>query len=305
LIQYLPAYKGPDVFSRGERIEDQAFFFLHELEDVIREWIALVYHRTRQDGLAISEWPHLGLSPKEMFEAGVAKAGMLRILATPELVYDFLQVHPRTIQHYGVEVGGLRYNGAVLAAYRNTESPYGGRHAGKWPIRVNPDDVRYVYFHDPADGTWHALEWEHAPGLGTPFSAEAARYARRLALRQDRWPDEQAALAEVLGQWEAGLVTDRRERHMAVRLGTERAALPAPQNGADPAQQVAALPALATFIPPSASSDLHAHADAGQHADGGTDVDLGGDDDDSEEIFDTPSGEDGDDFYADAFEVIE
>jgi hypothetical protein len=35
LIQYLPAYKGPDVFSRGEALEDAAFLFVHELEDVI------------------------------------------------------------------------------------------------------------------------------------------------------------------------------------------------------------------------------------------------------------------------------
>ena len=80
--------------------------FLHELEDIIAEWIALVYHRSRQDGLAVPEWPHLKLSPNEMYETGVARAGLLRIPATPELAYEFLEVHPRTIQHYGVEVGG-------------------------------------------------------------------------------------------------------------------------------------------------------------------------------------------------------
>jgi len=36
LIQHLPAYKGPDIYSRGEHVEDAAFLFLHELEDVIR-----------------------------------------------------------------------------------------------------------------------------------------------------------------------------------------------------------------------------------------------------------------------------
>jgi len=40
LIQYLPAYKGPDIYSRGEDLEDAAFLFTHELEDVIREWVA-------------------------------------------------------------------------------------------------------------------------------------------------------------------------------------------------------------------------------------------------------------------------
>jgi len=273
LIQYLPAYKGPDIYSRGEGLEDAAFLFTGELEDLIREWTAVAYHRGRQDGLAVPEWPHLQLSPNEMYEIGIARAGLLRIPASPELAYDFLPAEWRTIQHYGVEVGGLRYNGAALDGYRNAESPYGGLHPGKWPVRVNPDDVRYIYFCDPAGGSWHRLEWEHAPGLGTPFSAEAARYARRLAARQDRWPDPQAALAGLLARWDQGMVSGRRERRMAVRLAAEHAAPAVPEaaeaQGPGPQLQAAA---------------------------------AEGDDDDAEEIFDTPG--DGD-FYADAFEVLE
>jgi transposase InsO family protein len=274
LIQYLPAYKGPDIYSRGEGLEDSAFLFIHELEDVIREWVAVVYHRGRQDGLAVPEWPHLQLSPNEMYETGIARAGLLRIPASPELAYDFLATEWRTIQHYGVEVGGLRYNGAALDGYRNAESPYGGLHPGKWPVRVNPDDVRSIYFHDPDGGSWHRLEWEHAPGLGTPFSAEAARYARRLAARQDRWPDPQAALAGLLARWDQGMVTGRRERRIAVRLAAEHAALAVP----DAAEAEGPGPQLRA---------------AGE---------AEGDDDDAEEIFDAPG--DGN-FYADAFEILE
>ena len=198
--------------------------------------------------------------------------------ATPELAYEFLEVHPRTIQHYGVEVGGLRYDGPALDAYRNAASPYGGRHAGKWPIRVNPDDVRWAWFQDPADDRWHRLEWEHAPGLGTPFSGEAARYARQLAARQDRWPDTGQALGELLARWDRGMVTGRRERRMAIRLAAERAALPDPPGITAPGTQLPPAPAL------HAVPDMH------------------GDDEDPEEIFDDPA--DGD-FYADAFEVLE
>ncbi len=274
LIQYLPAYKGPDIYSRGEGLEDAAFLFIHELEAVIREWAAVGYHRGRQDGLAVPEWPHLPLSPNEMYEIGIARAGLLRIPASPELAYDFLPAEWRTIQHYGVEVGGLRYNGAALDGYRNAESPYGGLHPGKWPVRVNPDDVRYIYFRDPDGGSWHRLEWEHAPGLGTPFSAEAARYARQLAACQDRWPDPQAALAGLLARWDQGMVTSRRERRMVVRLAAEHAAVAVPDaaEAGDPGPQLRA----------AASAE--------------------GDDDDAEEIFDAPG--DGD-FYADAFEVLE
>jgi putative transposase len=272
LIQYLPAYKGPDIYSRGEGLEDAAFLFIHELEDVIREWVAVAYHRGRQDGLAVPEWPHLQLSPNEMYEIGIAKAGLLRIPASPELAYDFLATEWRTIQHYGVEVGGLRYNGAALDGYRNAESPYGGLHPGKWPVRVNPDDVRYIYFCDPEGDSWHRLEWEHAPGLGTPFSAEAARYARRLAACQDRWPDPQAALAGLLARWDQGMVTGRRERRMAARLAAEHAALAVPE----------AAEAESPGPQPRAAGDAE------------------GDDDDAEEIFDALG-----DFYADAFEVLE
>ena len=221
----------------------------------------------------------------------MARAGLLRIPAAPELAYEFFEVHPRTIQHYGVEVGGLRYDGPALDAYRNADSPFGGRYAGKWPIRVNPDDVRYAYFQDPADNSWHRLEWEHAPGLGTPFSGEAARHARRLAARHDRWPDTGRALDELLARWDQGMVTGRRERRMAVRLASERAALPDPAED-DLAGQVAHLPGRfdAGTEPPPGEAGLRAVPGEA------------GDDDDPEEIFDDPA--DGD-FYADAFEILE
>ncbi|HEX9354500.1 MAG TPA: hypothetical protein VF933_11880 [Streptosporangiaceae bacterium] len=287
LIQHLPGYKGPDVYSRGERVEDAAFFYLHELEDVIRDWLATVYHCTRHEGLAVPEWPHLELSPAEMHQIGVAKAGLLRIPASPELAYDFLQTEYRTIQHYGVEVNGLRYDGAVMNGYRNTTSPYGGIHAGKWPVWVNPDDVRYVYFQDPADDSWHCLEWEHAPLLGTPFSGEAARHARRLAARQGRWPDQAAALAALLQRWNTGMVTGRRERRMAARLAAERAAL--------------ACEDQASSHGPASSAPAAAGKDSGP-APGAAHLRIvAGDDDADDEIFDASN----DDFYADAFEVIE
>lgn len=268
LIQHLPAYKGPDIYSRGQRVEDEAFLFLHELEDVIREWIATVYHRTKHDGLAIAQWPQLKLSPAEMFAIGVGKAGLLRVPAAPQLALDFLPVVARTIQNYGIEVNGLRYNGAALDGYRNARSPYGGTLAGKWPIRINPDDVRYVWFQDPGDQRWHRLDWEHHTLLNTPFSAEAAMHARRLATAASGGFDAGGALAGLLQRWDVGLVTDRRERRMAVRLSAEYAALPAV---ADPAPSPLPAPVAEPVI-------------------------TAGDDDDEKDL--------DDDFYDDAFEVL-
>jgi putative transposase len=290
LIQHLPAYKGPDVYSRGERVEDDAILFIHELEDVIREWVAVVYHRAKHDGLTVPEWPTVALSPVEMFAAGIARAGSLRIPATPELAYEFLPVAARTIQHYGVDVNGLRYNGPALDAYRNSASPYGGTLAGKWPIRVNPDDVRYVYFQDPADDRWHRLAWEHEPGLSTPFSADAAAYARRLAAGKGLAADPVRELATLLARWKDGIIAGQRERRMAARLVGQYTALPL---AAEPSDPSSAQPSAPGSPPP-----------AGGEGDG-DDKDERllqiVSDDDAADLTDNDGDED---FYADAFEVL-
>ena len=46
LLQYLPGYKGPDINSRGLDVEGHAFFYIDQLEAIVREWIAAVYHHT-------------------------------------------------------------------------------------------------------------------------------------------------------------------------------------------------------------------------------------------------------------------
>ncbi|WP_194908743.1 Mu transposase C-terminal domain-containing protein [Catenulispora rubra] len=274
LIQFLPAYKGPDVYSRGENVEDAAFLFMHELEDVIREWVGLVYHRRSHSGLALGQWPRTSLSPHEMFEIGVARAGLLRISASNDLLYDFLDTRWCTIQHYGVDVEGLRYNGEALDDYRDTERPYGGRYPGKWPVRYNPDDIRTAYFQHPVTG-WQPLTWEHAPGIETPFSLEAATYCRRVVLRQGRQVDARQALAELLARWNVGNVLDRRERRMAARLSAERPALPDIDNAPAMVEILPTLVALAADdgtglgTEPVASAEIESDDDqfdeAGEH----------------------------------------
>jgi len=288
LLGALPGYKGPDVYSRGDAIEDQAFYFLPELEQVIREWVATVYHRRPHEGLLDPAVPGLELSPLDMFEHGVARASRLRVPARKDLVYDFLPVAWRTIQHYGVEINGLVYNGDALCAHRNARSPFRGANPGKWPIRYDPDDITKVFFQDPDDKAWHALAWEHATQIAMPFSAEALAYARRLATQTDRFADDRRVLAELLERWDAGLTANPTERRIALRLSQQRAA----RLSAEASLEADAVKGLATVRalfgddpPPSAPGPVV------------------GDDDDPEEI-DADISADPDHFYDDAFPVI-
>jgi len=304
LLAALPGYKGPDIHSRGADPEGCTYFFLDELEQVIREWVAEIYHRRPHAGLVESHVPGLELSPEQMFEAGIARAGRLRIPTHPGLVFDFLPTAWRTIQHYGVEVHGLRYNGPALTAYRNRTSPFTGAHAGKWPVRYDPDDVCRLYFQDPADQGWHELAWEHAEDVGVPFSAETLAYARRLALASGRHGDERRALADLLHRWDAGLVRHPAERRMAVRASQQRHARlsaamssTASSNGSgtgsdaasDEVADVLALPSVAAVTSSITNVDASTHRP--EHGPGSGDrVPVGGDDDCPEELLGGPDG---------------
>ena len=283
LLAALPGYKGPDVYRRGKDAEQQAFYFLHELEQTIRRWTAdCSYHRQPHSGLCVPEVPGLEVSPLEMFARGIARAGYLQIPARADLAFDFLATEWRTIQHYGVEIGGLRYDGPALNPYRNRTSSYAGKHAGRWPFRVDPGDVSKVWFQDPADNRWHMLRWEHADAVGGPFSSEALAYARQLATATHRFPDTRRALADLLEQWGAGLAGNRAERRMALRVSEQRLRLVP-----DPPPAVPPVPAGAAGI---------SAAEAGG-------------DDDSEGELDAPfpgeePGTDPGDFYADAMETV-
>lgn len=335
LLVALPGYKGADVHSRGLVVESQAFFFLDELDAIIREWIASVYHARPHRGLVVPEVPGLEMSPLDMFEHGVHRAGQLTIPDRPDLAYEFLPVRWTTIQHYGVEINTLRYDGPVLLKYRNRRSPFTGALAGRWPFAVDPDDVTRIYFQDPADRAWHTLLWEHAADLGRPMSAEALSYARWLAGRTHRFPDTRRAAMELLERWGVGLTQGAAERRMALRLSHQRALLAGgnrdtgpdirPGAGpphADPAA-VAALPTLARVTAITGSAVGATGGEGGEQPwpdrdalpntlpglDIGDSADLSGDDDEEDECDAAPPARvaplvelSDDDFYADAME---
>jgi transposase InsO family protein len=285
LLQALPGYKGPDVHSRGLNPESDAFFFLDELEAIIREWVGVVYHHRPHAGLLDPQLSTLPMSPAAMFEHGMARAGYIEVPRDPDLGLEFLRTEWRTIQHYGLEINGRRYHGDVLKACENQTSPYVGKANGKWPVHVDPDDITRVYFRHPTTRTWHTLTWEHAPSLEMPLSEEALRFARRLAAAKYTYPDDKIAVADLLQRWNLGLSTTLPERRMALRLSREQAALGLP---AEPA--VSRLPSVALVLAAAPSDTV---------AEDGAAVEVGDDDAD-----DLAALDDEDDFYADALEDV-
>lgn len=282
LLEALPGYKGPDIHSRGENAEGDAFFFLNELEAIIREWTATVYHCRPHAGLVDPGVPGLRMSPAQMFEHGMARAGYIEVPRDRDLAFEFLETKWRTVQHYGVEIGRRRYRGPGLPQ-PGIHSPYDGEANNRWPFQIDPDDITRIYFRDPHTCRWHALTWEHAPSLQMPLSEDALTFARKLATAKYRYPDDRLAVADLLERWNLGLGTTLAERRMALRVSREQAAFDLPST------DTATLASVRTALGRDAASAKHV-----LRAEPET-----GDDDvaDLEDLAD-------DDFYADALEDV-
>lgn len=216
LIQRLPAYTGPDIHSRGKDLEEDAFMYIHELEELIRNWVTRRYHKKDHAGLRSPLWHGDELAPNEAYEVGVAAYGLPRLSPDPWLFVEFLPTEWRLIQHYGIDLNKRIYDHEILHGdtFGKGPSPYGGRHPGKWPIRYDPNDIRYAYIQNPIDNEWAQLEWDHAHLLNGPLTEDSYRYLRRRATKTRGQPEEAHTLIE---EWSKDQVLDRRGRNAVIR----------------------------------------------------------------------------------------
>jgi hypothetical protein len=112
-----------------------------------------------------------------------------------------------------------------LKATAREESPYKER-KGRWPVHVDPDDVRQVYFFDLKNTRqWHALRWTEADASDGPMNEDGLEFARKLAKAKYRHFDDKLALAELLERRKLSQGHTMAERRAALRLSRQQSTL--------------------------------------------------------------------------------
>lgn len=163
----------------------------------------------------------MNISPNDMYEEGIARAGFLYPVPSDTLYYDLLPTEWRTIQHYGIEVMGLRYDGDCLNFFRSEKSPYGGEKKGKWPIRFDPRDLSRVYFYDIHLREWKTLMWSGMSNPNTPFNDSTVTYAKALLKSRGgnvrNHDDLENTLIRLLIRVEDRQLHSKEERRLAAR----------------------------------------------------------------------------------------
>jgi hypothetical protein len=245
LFEHLPGYAGVDVADRGADPEADATLTVTDMEHLIATWIVQVWQNRRLGEHAPAWDPGGEHSPNTLFAAALAQGGFALQIPAPELYYQLLPAHHVAIcARRGVKIRGLWYDGPALDAYRSEPSRRGGRHKGKWVIRRDPRDARYVFFQDPHADDWHTLRWTGLPDAGQVPSFGDARVRELLAeaRRAGLTPRSDAELLPLLlkligaripvGTWPTQMTRQQRSEHareatQSASAGVDRAAPPA------------------------------------------------------------------------------
>jgi transposase InsO family protein len=238
-VQGLPGYKGPNLFSRGvtEYVEDEAFFFVDEIDARFAAWVAVVYQNAPHDGLRLPGHAGLTHCPNDAVDLSIAVNGYIPVPVSHDLLVELLPTEWREVTEQGIEYLGMQYDdteNSVLQDYINKRSPYTNKH-GKWRIKADARDASHIWFfafdnpHDPVpgEGTWVSIPMKGwAPGR--PFSARTLAHAKRRAVARGYSRKEREAVLDELEdvydamRWEHDGLT-KQEKRLAAQETAHRA----------------------------------------------------------------------------------
>ncbi|GAA5513108.1 hypothetical protein Dcar01_01834 [Deinococcus carri] len=224
-LQYVPGYKGPNVWSRGtpEQVEEEAFSFVDELEVYFADWVCSFWQKRWHPGLWEEIAPGLKLTPNERYEEGITRAGFVYVPRNVNLYYELLPVAWVTVDDAGLRFKNMLYDGPVLDPCRHRTSPYGGEHEGKWPVSCDPRDLSRLFFYDLDSRSWQPVRRVHTMNPDRPFNDVTLGFVKSLILSRGgenlKPTREQVsrALDAVLDRMDDAVLEKRSERRLAAR----------------------------------------------------------------------------------------
>lgn len=163
--QAIPGFKGRGIYERGRWVgirAEEPLLTAHELEQHLRRFIALDYHRTPHDGLHLPGAPQARISPLEMFDFTLEASGRLHVPQQPDLLYQFLPLLWLTCRHDGVEHKNLTYDAAVLDEFRNVRPGTFQPGTRKMPLHIDSRDLSRLWFRHPDTDRIHEIPWRAA-----------------------------------------------------------------------------------------------------------------------------------------------
>lgn len=187
-LQQIGGYKGRNVSERGRFVAEEPLLTAQELQNHLRRFIALDYHRDEHQGIVLSSQREISkakLSPLESWDVLIEATGRIDVPQTPGLIYQFLPVRWATIQHDGVEFSNMTYDSEALTPYRDVPPGFFRPQDRAAPFHVDPHDLSRIWFRDPNSPDrvvpieWRGAYRDDAPMTSTIIDAACRRIRAR------------------------------------------------------------------------------------------------------------------------------
>jgi putative transposase len=179
-LQQIPGYKGRNTSERGRLVSEEPLFTARELQEHLRRFIALDYHRSGHTGIVLPDEEDARVCPLEMWDSMTEITGRIDVPQQPDLIYQFLPVRWGTISHAGVEFKNMVYDSLkVLEPYRSVPVGQFRPEDRAAPFFYDPHDLSRIWFRDPATNRVEPIEWRGSDRTVAPMTAAIVNAARR------------------------------------------------------------------------------------------------------------------------------
>lgn len=156
----------------------------------------------------------INLTPSQDYRFAIEQHGLRVIPVDSEVRFLFMDVEYRTASNAGFFVHNLRYDSAQIDVIRNRVCPATGTR--KWPIRIDRNDVRFIYVNVKA-GTNEPAEWVMVPWVDLPPKTAFPLPERMRTFLRTHAANKESAGSDV--EWsECDDVADGSPKHLISQL---------------------------------------------------------------------------------------
>jgi len=178
-VQQLPGYKGRNTSERGRLVAEEALVTAAELEEHLRRFVALDYHRSWHTGLVIGGEPNARTSPLELWDIMLDVTGRIDVLQRSDLLYQMLPIKWGTVGVAGVEFADMVYDDKLLDDYRKVPRGRFRAEDSKVPFHVDPHDLSRIWFRHPETGRVHPIMWRGSFFTDAPLTDTIVQAVRQ------------------------------------------------------------------------------------------------------------------------------
>lgn len=251
--QYVAGHKGRCVEMRGKDPAAEAVWSIHQLQEMLQEWVAAKWQHRPHDGLRDPLMAGRPLSPNEKYAALVSAAGYVPVPLSTEEYIQLMPYEWRVVGPTGVRINNRTYDSSALIRQPSGAGPDGRR----WQVHYDPYDISCVWVRNHRGTGWITATWRHLRTAPVPMGELVWDRAHQvLSERHQRKPNEDEvaqAAVELLDRAADGPqdppararrgkggAAERRDRKVAARTrATGTAAWPRPEPRPQPAPEPA------------------------------------------------------------------